>query len=162
MTEENILNNGGNVSEQEFDAINETVIEETKPQAVILSEDEFSNRFNELFDMFGDIWNMPEFKINQEKTLEVAGAKLTSSKLYNLAQKYPLMHFLIEPSGGWFGDFWLISMFCYSKADVVSRKVSGLTLAGKIRNFFQKTTGKVQETSLFKRLFSKSDTKVKK
>ncbi len=162
MTEENILNNGGDVSEQEFANINETILEENKPQASVLSEEEFSTRFNEMFDMFGDIWNMPEFKINQEKTLEVAGAKLTSSKLYNLAQKYPLMHFLIEPSGGWFGDFWLISMFCYSKADVVSRKVSGLTLAGKIRNFFQKTTGKVQETSLFKRLFSKSDTKVKK
>lgn len=162
MSEENILNNGGNVSEQEFAAINETVFEETKPQTTILSAEEFNQRFTELFDMFGDIWDMPEFKINQEKTLEVAGAKLTSNKLYNLAQKYPLIHFLIEPSGGWFGDFWLISVFCWSKADVVSRKVSGLTLAGKIRNFFQKTSGKVQETSLFKRLFLKTNTKAKK
>ncbi len=162
MSEENILNNGGNVSEQEFAAINETVFEETKPQASILSPNEFNQRFTELFDMCGDIWNIPEFKINQEKTLEVAGAKLTANKLYNLAQKYPLMHFLIEPSGGWFGDFWLIGVFCWSKADVVSRKVSGLTLAGKIRNFFQKTSGKVQETSLFKRLFHKTDVKVKK
>ncbi len=159
---ENILNNGGNVSEQEFSTMNETIFEQPKPQPAILTEDEFSGRFNELFDMFGDIWNMPEFKINQEKTLEVAGAKLTSNKLYHLAQKYPLMHFLIEPSGGWFGDFWLISVFCWSKADVVSRKVSGLTLAGKIRNFFQKTSDKVQKTSIFKRLFSKSDVEVKK
>ncbi|MBP3687004.1 MAG: hypothetical protein J6J35_01415 [Alphaproteobacteria bacterium] len=162
MTNENILNNGGNVSDEEFAEINETVFEETKPQAVVLSTEEFNQRFIEMFDMFGDIWDMPEFKINHEKTLEVAGAKLTAGKLYNLAQKYPLMHFLIEPSGGWFGDFWLIGVFCWSKADIVSRKVSGLTLAGKIRNFFQKTRGKMQETSLFKRLFHKTDAKVKK
>ncbi len=162
MTNENILNNGGEVSEQELANINETILGENKPQALVLSEEEFSTRFNELFDMFSDIWDIPEFKINQEKTLEVAGAKLTSNKLYNLAQKYPLIHFLIEPSGGWFGDFWLISIFCWSKADVVSRKVSGLTLGGKIRNFFQKTSGKVQEISIFKRLFLKTNTKAKK
>lgn len=114
MTEE-ILNNGGNITQEEFDTIKETVLDETSQIPAILTQEEFVHRFNEMFDMCGDIWDMPEFKINHEKALEFAGAKVTADKLYNLANKYPLMHFLIEPSGGWFGDFWLMGMFCWGK-----------------------------------------------
>ena len=45
-----------------------------------LSEQDFKERFNELFDLAGNLFNIPELKIDREKHFEVAGADATAAK----------------------------------------------------------------------------------
>lgn len=122
----------------------------------VLTQEEFENRFFELFDLAGDLTGVQELKINREKSFEVAGAKKTSEKLYNCAQKYKIMHFLIENQGGWLGDAILIGGFCYAKANIVVYHYSGQTLGGRLLSRFKRLPASVQQkASIFSRFFKK-------
>lgn len=122
----------------------------------ILTRSEFENKFMELFDIAGDIADIPELKINREKSFEVSGAKATANRLYSCAEKYKIMHFLIENGGGWFADAILIGGFCYAKANVVVYHYSGRGIGSRIMARFKKLPSNVQEKAgVFSRFFKK-------
>ena len=160
MTEE-ILENGEQMTDEQIqdftnpmDFVSE-VEENTTNISGVISKDEFTQHFFEFFNMVGDFWNIEDFKIDEHKSFEVAGATVTAEKLYNMADKYPLMHFLIEPSGGWFGDFWLIGWFIYAKSNAVSRKIDGLTLSGRLKKLLKKGGEVTKKASIFTKFFNK-------
>lgn len=114
-----------------------------------MSPEEFQKIFFGAFDMAADIWKIDGLKIDQSQKLELAGATVSARKLYNMALKYPALHFLIDPAGGWLGDWALISVFVYQKSNAVSRHFGGKNIimraksvfGGIIGRFFKKTSG---------------------
>lgn len=121
----------------------------------ILSPEEFEQHFIELFDICGDLWDMPDFKVNRDKPFEFAGAKVSAAKLYLMAQKYQMLHFLIEPCGGWFGDMIAIGCFVGAKANVACKRFTGNGLTGYFKRFMKKTSETVEKNGFFKRVFGK-------
>lgn len=139
---------------------NAEIFENARPESVklgdVLTREEFEGRFFELFDLAGDLAEIPELKINREKNFEVSGAKATANKLYSCAEKYKIMHFLIENGGGWFADAVLIGGFCYAKANVVVYHYSGRGIGSRIMARFKKLPANVQEKAgIFSRFFKK-------
>ena len=128
-------------------------VQDAPKVAAIYSPEEFEQRFCELFDIVGDLWDMPEFKIQRDKPFEVAGAKVSAAKLYLMAQKYKMLHFLIEPAGGWFGDTIAIVCFAGAKANVVCKKYTGNALTGYLRKFMKKSGEQVKNNSFMSRFF---------
>ena len=120
-----------------------------------LTPDQFEQHFFELFDIVGDLWDIPDFKIQHDKPFEVAGAKVSAAKLYLMAQKYKMLHFLIEPCGGWFGDTIAIACFASAKANIICRKYTGAGLSGYLKKFVKKGGEQVKKNSFFSRFFSK-------
>ena len=133
--------------------------EAAAPVASVLTPAEFEQHFFELFDICGDLWDMPEFKVQRDKPFEVAGAKVSAAKLYNMAQKYKMLHFLIEPCGGWFGDTIAIACFAGAKANILCKKYTGNGLTGYLKKFVKKSGEQVKENSFFSRFFKKSEVK---
>lgn len=129
--------------------------EAAAPVASVLTPAEFEQHFFELFDICGDLWDMPDFKVQRDKPFEVAGAKVSAAKLYNMAQKYKMLHFLIEPCGGWFGDTIAIACFAGAKANILCRKYTGNGLTGYLKKFVKKSGEQVKENSFFSRFFKK-------
>lgn len=125
------------------------------PVIGILTPEQFEQHFIELFDIVGDLWDMPDFKVQKDKPFEVAGAKVSAAKLYLMAQKYKMLHFLIEPCGGWFGDTIAIACFAGAKANVACKRFTGNGLTGYIRRFMKKSGEQVKNNSFFSRFFNK-------
>lgn len=125
------------------------------PVGGILTPQQFEEHFIELFDICGDLWDMPEFKVQKDKPFEFAGAKVSAAKLYLMAQKYKMLHFLIEPCGGWFGDMVAISCFVGAKANVACKRFTGNGLTGYLRRFMKKSTEQVKKNSFFSKIFGK-------
>lgn len=121
----------------------------------ILTPEAFEKHFFELFDICGDLWDMPDFKVNREKPFEVAGAKVSAAKLYAMANKYKMLHFLIEPCGGWFGDCVAIACFAGAKANVACNRFTGKNLTGYFKRFVKKTGEQVANNGFFARIFKR-------
>ena len=123
--------------------------------AGILTPEQFEQHFIELFDIVGDLWDMPDFKVQKDKPFELAGAKVSAAKLYLMAQKYKMLHFLIEPCGGWFGDTIAIACFAGAKANVACKRFTGNGLTGYLRRFMKKSTEQVKKNSFMSRFFNR-------
>lgn len=122
----------------------------------VLTKEQFQEKFFELFDLAGDLADIKDLKINREKNFEVAGAKATANRLYDCAEKYKIMHFLIENGGGWFADAVLIGGFCYAKANIVVYHYSGRGIGARLFSRFKKLPSGVQEKAgKFSRFFKK-------
>lgn len=169
MSEIEVLDNGVEINAKQADEIAAQIeeatefakqTEETQTLPAILSSEDFEKHFFEIFDIVGDLWDMPEFKIQSNKPFEVAGAKVSSAKLYNMAQKYKILHFLIEPAGGWFGDMVAISCFVGAKANIVCKKYTGNGLTGYLRKFMKKSGEQVKNNSFMSKFFKKGSENV--
>ena len=136
--------------------------ETSAPVASVLTPEQFEQHFFEIFDICGDLWDMPDFKVQRDKPFEVAGAKVSAAKLYLMAQKYKMLHFLIEPCGGWFGDTIAIACFAGAKANILCKKYTGNGLTGYLKKFVKKSGEQVKENSFFSRFFGKSEVKNEK
>lgn len=121
----------------------------------VLTPADFEKHFFEVFDIIGDLWDMPDFKIQRDKPFEIAGAKVSAAKLYIMAEKYKMLHFLIEPAGGWFGDAVAIACFAGAKANVLCKKYTGNPITGYLRGFLKKSGEQVKNNSLLSRIFGK-------
>lgn len=136
-----------------------------------MSAEEFQKIFFGAFDMAADIWKIDGLKIDQSQKLELAGATVSARKLYNMALKYPALHFLIDPAGGWLGDWALISVFVYQKSNAVSKHFGGKNIitraksifSGIIGRFFKKTAGEAKKSGFwpFKKSENVTDEKAK-
>ena len=167
--EENIiLDDGADLTSKqaaEFAETIEKVAEERAAQADetaapvlnILTPEQFEQHFMELFDIIGDLWDMPDFKVQKDKPFEIAGAKVSAAKLYLMAQKYKMLHFLIEPCGGWFGDMIAISCFAGAKANIVCKRFTGNGLTGYLRRFMKKSGEQVKKNSFLSKIFNKGE-----
>lgn len=120
-----------------------------------LTKEQFEKHFFEVFDIVGDLWDMPDLKIQKDKPFEIAGAKVSAAKLYLMAEKYKMLHFLIEPAGGWFGDMVAIACFAGAKANVLCKKYTGNPITGYLRGFLKKSGEQVKNNSLLSRIFGK-------
>lgn len=126
----------------------------------VLTPEQFEQHFFELFDIIGDLWEMPEFKINHEKPFEIAGAKVSAAKLYLMANKYKTLHFLIEPCGGWLGDTIAIACFAGAKANIACQRFAKRSLLDYAKHFMKKSSEQVKNNGFFSRFFrSKEDEK---
>lgn len=121
----------------------------------VLTPADFEKHFFEVFDIIGDLWDMPDFKIQRDKPFEIAGAKVSAAKLYLMGEKYKMLHFLIEPAGGWFGDAVAIACFAGAKANVLCKKYTGNPITGYLRGFLKKSGEQVKNNSLLSRIFGK-------
>lgn len=139
---ENIIaNNDGTINVEEVldEVITATADNTTQSeQNALLTPEEFEKYFFEFFGLVGEFWKIDGFAIDVNKPFEVAGAKVSAKKLYSMAERYKMLHFLIEPTGGWFGDFIMVGIFAYAKADALSRKIGGLTLGGRVKRVFKR------------------------
>lgn len=127
----------------------------TKTIDGVLTPEDFEKHFIELFDICGDLWDMPDFKLNRDKPFEVAGAKVSAAKLYLMAQKYQMLHFLIEPCGGWFGDTIAIACFVGAKANVACQRFAKRGLLDYAKHFMKKSGEQVQKNGFFSRFFNR-------
>jgi len=169
MSDIEILDDGQDLNAKqaaEFTATVEKVEQATaaapeQPQILpaVYSPEDFEKRFFELFDIVGDLWDMPEFKIQRDKPFEIAGAKVSAAKLYLMANKYKMLHFLIEPAGGWFGDAIAVACFAGAKCNVICKKYTGNPLTGYLRRFMKKSGEQVRKNSFFSKIFNKGDKK---
>ena len=171
MTDIEIIDDGADMTENqaaEFVAAVEKTAEQAAEQVAaataeqpqvskVLSQADFEKHFFEVFDIIGDLWDMPEFKIQTDKPFEVAGAKVSAAKLYIMAEKYKMLHFLIEPAGGWFGDMVAICCFAGAKANIVCKKYTGNALTGYLRKFMKKSGEQVKNNSFLSRFFGKKE-----
>lgn len=132
-----------------------TPADDTPKVSTVLTPAEFEQHFFELFDIIGDLWDMPDFKIQKDKPFEVAGAKVSAAKLYYMAEKYKTLHFLIEPCGGWFGDTIAIACFAGAKANIICKKYTGNGLTGYLRRFMKKSGEQVKQNSFFSKIFKR-------
>lgn len=107
-----------------------------------MSAEEFQKIFFGAFDMAADIWKIDGLKIDQSQKLELAGATVSARKLYNMALKYPALHFLIDPAGGWLGDWALISVFVYQKSNAVSKHFGGKNIITRAKSIFGSIIGR--------------------
>ena len=165
MSEIEILDNGQDLNEKqaaEFTAAVEQVeqaaaaaLEQPQIMPAVLTPADFEKKFFEIFDIIGDLWDMPDFKIQKDKPFEIAGAKVSAAKLYLMANKYKMLHFLIEPAGGWFGDAIAIACFAGAKANIVCKKYTGNPLTGYLRRFMKKSGEQVKNNSLMSKIFKK-------
>lgn len=170
MTEENvILDDGANLTSKQAAEFAENIeksviaakMEEEQKNAQdpvgILTPEQFEQHFIELFDICSDLWDMPDFKVQKDKPFEFAGAKVSAAKLYMMAQKYKMMHFLIEPCGGWFGDMIAISCFVGAKANIACKRFTGNGLSGYVHKFMKKSSEQVKENSFMSKFFGKGE-----
>ena len=121
----------------------------------VLSPEQFEKHFIELFDICGDLWDMPDFKVNRDKPFEIAGAKVSAAKLYIMANKYQMLHFLIEPCGGWFGDTIAIACFVGAKANIACQRFAKRSIIDYAKHFMKKSGEQVQKNGFFSRFFNK-------
>lgn len=126
------------------------------PVGDILTPEEFEDRFIELFDVAEDITEIDGLRVNRDSKFELAGAKKTAQKLYTCAEKYKIMHFMIENKGGWLADAVLIGGFCYAKANIVVSHYSGQSLSTRLMMRFKRLPEAVQKKAgIFGRFFKK-------
>lgn len=156
MENEDILSNGENLTAEQ-EAVFGQATEEATENLNMLSKEEFIAHFIEIFNIAGEFWHIPDLKVNRDDKVDFLGATITASKLYNMAQRYPLLHFLVEPSGGWFGDACLIGCFVYAKSNAVSRKIDGLTITGRIKKLLKKGGEVTQKVNVFSKFFKKKE-----
>lgn len=164
---ENIIDDGLDMTNKQQAAFTETAEQVVTAAAMekeaetvetvtgVLTPEQFEQHFIELFDICGDLWDMPDFKLNRDKPFEVAGAKVSAAKLYLMAQKYKTLHFLIEPCGGWFGDTIAIACFAGAKANVACQRFAKRSLLDYFKKFMKKSGEQVQKNSFFGKFFNK-------
>lgn len=113
-----------------------------EPEAVktadLMSKEEFSQAFCEMFNFAGDIAKIEKLKINNDNALEVSGANATANSLYRLASKYKPLRFLISNESTFFGDIFLIGWFAKLKIGAV---IENKGVMSKWQSFKHKAKG---------------------
>lgn len=100
---------------------------------------EFYEQFKSLFQFTGDTLQVQSLPI---KPNEEVGAKVTSDRIYNMAEKYAFLRFLIDKRSTRLGETILMIQFLTSKASAVykekrNRKL-GLDLWQKFKKLLKK------------------------
>ena len=108
---------------------------------------EFYEQFKSLFQFAGDTLQVQSLPI---KPNEEVGAKVTSDRIYNMAEKYAFLRFLIDKRSTKLGETILMIQFLTSKASAVykekrNRKL-GLDLWQKFKKLLKKGSSRANDT----------------
>ncbi len=106
----------------------------------IYTEEEFYDAFKSCFAFAGDVSHLKSFAIRDDG-LEGKGARCTSNRLYQLANRYKFLHFMIDRRSGWLADASLICLFVGMKANAVVEEATSLSLKdvlkGKMKSWLR-------------------------
>ena len=80
------------------------------------TKEEFYEQFKSIFQFAGDTLNVQSLPIKQN---EEAGAKVTSNRIYEMAEKYAFLRFMIDRRSTRLGETILMVQFLTSKAGAV-------------------------------------------
>ena len=121
-----------------------------KPLATdIIGPDEFYAGFKSAFSFTGEWCNIKSMPIQSH---EEVGARRTSDKLYEMAQKYPFLRFMIKTESTWLADVSLIGLFVYGKTNAILEEKAGFGLNRIIFGRFYKWFPKRKESGFLARL----------
>lgn len=85
----------------------------------IYSKDEFYEVFKSVFAWGGDVFKIQSLPISESEEL---GARATSNKVYEWAEKYKFFHFCIEKNNGKLAESILVISFIISKINKIAEE----------------------------------------
>lgn len=85
----------------------------------VYSQDEFYEVFKSVFAWGGDVFKIQSLPISASEEM---GARATSNKVYEWAEKYKFFHFFIEKNNGKLADSILMITFIIGKVNNVARE----------------------------------------
>lgn len=94
------------------------------------TKDEFFEVFKSVFDYAGKITDTKSLPIDETNKIEASGARLTSDRLYESAEKYAFMRPLIRRNTTRIMETLLILQFISGKACAVYKEKTNLNLGG--------------------------------
>ena len=115
----------------------------SKPKSPYYTPDEFYEQFKSVFKFGGDTFHIESLPIQPN---EEAGARVTSDRIYEMAEKYKFLRFMIDRRSTRIGETILMIQFLTSKAGAVyyekrKQKLGGV-LWQKAAKFFKRNKGK--------------------
>lgn len=108
----------------------------------VYSKDEFYEVFKSVFAWGGDVFKIQSLPISDSEEM---GARATSNKVYEWAEKYKFFHFCIEKDNGKFAESILVITFIIGKINKISEEKK-VNIWGKIWQkikFLKPKTGNV-------------------
>lgn len=111
------------------------------------TKDEFYEVFKSVFDYAGKITDTKSLPIDESNKIEVSGARLTSDRLYESAEKYAFMRPMIRRNTTRIMETLLILQFISGKACAVYKEKTNLNLGGILWKKAKKIIGIKGKTS---------------
>lgn len=102
------------------------------------SQGEFESAFNEFLIFL----KSPQTSLDAFETLRAQGQSLAAGKIYQMAQKYRFLRFLIDRRTQLLHDFALISIFASCEANAIVYNWTGISLAEKAKIWLR---GKIKQ-----------------
>lgn len=90
---------------------------------------EFEASFNEFLNFL----KSPDVSFDAFESLRAQGQQLAAGKVYNMAQKYKFLNWLIDRRTAIFHDFALISIFFACETNAIVQNWTGISLAEKAK-----------------------------
>ena len=119
---------------------NQTIsVSAASDQAFLYTPDEFYAQFKSVFQFAGDTLSVQSLPISEK---EEFGARATSNRIYEMAQKYKFLNFLIDKRSTRLGETILIVQFLTSKAGAVYYEKRKKKLGGAVWEKAKKILGK--------------------
>lgn len=91
------------------------------------SQGEFETAFNEFLTFL----KSPQVSLDAFESMRAKGQSLAAGKIYNLANKYSFLRWMIDRRTALFHDFCLISIFAACEANAIVMNWTGISLAEK-------------------------------
>lgn len=102
------------------------------------SKGEFESAFNEFLTFL----KSPQTSLDTFETLRAQGQSLAAGKIYEMAQNYRFLRFLIDRRTQLLHDFALISIFASCEANAIVYNWTGISLAEKAKLWLR---GKIKQ-----------------
>lgn len=112
------------------------------------TKDEFYEVFKSVFDYAGKITDTKSLPIDESNKIEASGARVTSDRLYESAEKYAFMRPLIRRNTTRIMETLLILQFISGKACAVYKEKTNLNLGGILWKKAKKMIGIKGKTSM--------------
>ena len=126
------------------------------------TQDEFFDIFKSVFEYAGKITDTKSLPIDESNKIELSGARITSNRLYEMAEKYAFMRPLIKRNTSRIMETILILQFIGGKAQAVYKEKTSLNLGGVIWKKAKKIFGikpKVAESESLEQVVAEKPTK---
>lgn len=111
------------------------------------TKDEFYEVFKSVFDYAGKITDSKSLPIDETNKIEASGARLTSDRLYDSAEKYAFMRPLIRRNTTRIMETLLILQFISGKACAVYKEKTNINLGGILWKKAKKVLGFKKQTA---------------
>ena len=98
-----------------------------------IEDDRYYNQaeFESAFNEFLTFLKSPEVSLDAFESMRAKGQTLAAGKIYNLANKYSFLRWMIDRRTALFHDFCLISIFAACETNAIVMNWTGISLAEK-------------------------------